>query len=554
MERNSCQNCSTVCCDNASINPTRDIRREYARRNVGWPVSRYHSMLERPNRNRTSNLREYLLLERISSGLSYQGCRFCQRVLSTIRHRDSLDGADKAMFSISGRWQCGPTRWFSLGSGAWAVTIFVILHAWAIDPVAAQSPAAQAYRIGVGDKIGVAVIGQPDLSSEAIVDQGGNLRLPVVGDVHAADLTPSELEKSIAQSLEQGYLRRPVVSVKIAEFRPIYVLGTVRTPGLYPFQQGQSVLAAIARAGGIGASESGMGGDLFQMDERVRVLEVSRAAFLAKQARLIAQQSGADRIDFPDMSALAVDPARIMQIRDGEERVFTAERQAEQQEAEALRKQFPRLEAEIASLNKQSEFELRQRELNKQLIADYDQLAKSGLARKPTYVEIKREEARIEGNIERLKSEALKSELAIGDLHFRIAELRNNYQRRAMAELRETERALLELSVTLPSAQRARAARAQQLGFLTGEQRQQPAITVTRLKGATTVKYDAGVDFLLQPGDVVQVGSLLPPAPDLPPNRIGVSTETKADSAASLGTGDVALPRRTVVGAAQHLE
>ena len=105
--------------------------------------------------------------------------------------------------------------------------------------------APQAYRIGVGDKIGVVVIGQPDLSGEATVDQSGNLRLPVVGDIHAANLTPSELEKSIGQSLEQGYVRRPKVSVKITEFRPIYVLGMVRTPGLYPFQQGQSVLAAI---------------------------------------------------------------------------------------------------------------------------------------------------------------------------------------------------------------------------------------------------------------------------------------------------------------------
>jgi len=227
-------------------------------------------------------------------------------------------------------------RWCSLAGGGWAVAIFVVLHAWPIDPAAAQSPAPQAYRIGAGDKIGVVVFGQPDLSVEATVDLNGNFRLPIVGDIHAVNLTPGELEKNIGQWLEKGYVRRPVVSVKIAEFRPIYVLGMVRTPGLYPYQQGQSVLAAIARAGGIGAPEQiGMAGDLFQMDERVRVLEVSRAALLAKQARLTAQQNGADRIDFPDMSALAVDPARITQIRDGEERVVAAERQAEQHEGDA---------------------------------------------------------------------------------------------------------------------------------------------------------------------------------------------------------------------------
>ena len=418
------------------------------------------------------------------------------------------------MFSKLGKQGRRQARRCSLVAGGWVVAILIILilHAWVIDPATAQSPAAQPYRIGAGDKIGVVVFGQPDLSGEATVDQSGHLRLPIIGDIQAVNLTLSELEKSISQSLEQGYVRRPVVSARISEFRPIYVLGMVRTPGLYPYQQGQSVLAAIARAGGVGVSEqSRMGGELVQADERVRLLEVSRAALLAKRARLIAQQNGEDQINFPDVSGLFVDPVRIAQVRENEQHAFAAERQAEQQEIEALQKQIPRLNAEIASLKQQSKLELRQRDLNQQLIADYEQLNKSGLARKQTYIEVKREEARIEGAIERLRSEALKSELAIGDLQFKIAELHNNYQRRAMTELRETDRSLLELSVTLPAAQRLRAVRAQQMGWLTGEQAQQPpTIIVIRDKATATVKYDAAIDFLLQPGDVVHVGSLLP--------------------------------------------
>lgn len=459
------------------------------------------------------------------------------------------------MISIFGGHGRRQARWCSLAGGSWALVMLIVFHAWATDPAATQSPAPQPYRIAAGDKIGVIVFGQPDLSGEATVDQSGNLRLPIVGDIHAVNLSLSELEKSIEQSLEQGYVRRPKVSAKIVEFRPIYVLGMVRTPGLYPYQQGQSVLAAITRAGGIGASEqSGMGGDLFQADERVRLLEISRAAFLAKRARLIAQQNGADRIDFPDMSVLAVDPARIAQIRDGEQRAFAAERQAEQQETEALRKQFPRLDAEIASLKQQSDLEGRQRDLNHQLIADYEQLSKSGLARKPTYIEIKREEARIEGSIARLKSESLKAELAIGDLQFKITELHNNYQRRVMTELRETERSLLELTVTLPSARRARAARAGQMGWPTAEKGQQLAISVIRTRAITTVKYDAAIDFLLQPGDVVQVGSLLPPALELSPNQAGASEQRKAESEAPLRPGDAATSRGAAVGSARPFE
>ena len=216
-----------------------------------------------------------------------------------------------------------------------------------------------------------------------------------------SNLTLSELEKSIGQSLEQGYVRRPAVSVKISGVSSDLCTGhgsDARPLSLSARAVGACSHSARGRHRRV-RSKAAWLGDLFQTDERVRLLEISRVALLAKQARLIAQQNGDDRIDFPDMSALVVDPARITQIRDGEERAFAAERQAEQQETEALRKQFPRLEAEIASLKQQGDLEQRQRDLNQQLIADYEQLAKSGLARKPTYIEVKREEARIDGNI-----------------------------------------------------------------------------------------------------------------------------------------------------------
>ena len=157
------------------------------------------------------------------------------------------------MISIFGKQRRRQARWCSLAACGWALAMFVILHAWSIDLATAQSSAPQAYRITAGDKIGVTVFGQPDLSSESTVDQSGNLRLPIVGDIYAVNLTLSELERSIARALAQGYVRNPTVSVKIAEFGPIYVLGMVRTPGLYPYREGLSVLGAIARAGGIGA-------------------------------------------------------------------------------------------------------------------------------------------------------------------------------------------------------------------------------------------------------------------------------------------------------------
>ncbi len=441
------------------------------------------------------------------------------------------------LFFRKPRWrhrQSGFPVLFGLALAAFAFQV------WSSDFAAAQSTASKTYRIAAGDRVGVTVFGQPDLSGEATVDQGGNIRLPLIGDIHAVNLTLTELEKSITTALTPAYVRNPTVTARIAEYSPVYVLGMVRTPGVYPYREGLSVLAAIARAGGIGVSDAQQGamlGGLMQAEERIRLLEVGRIALLAKRARLIALQKGDERIDFPDMSGTPVDAARIAQIRDSERMAFVAERQALRQETEALEKQLPRLQAEIASLKQQIELEAKQRGLNHELIADYEQLAKSGLARKSTYIEVRREEARIDGNIGRLESDTLKAELLIGEVIFKVAELSNGYQRRVLTELRDTERSLLELTVSLPAAQRMRATYARQAGLLTMEQAEQAAITVIRANGNTNVKYAAAVDFLLQPGDIVQVGSLFPTTPDLIPDRSDTSGEKAAESERPLRTG-----------------
>jgi polysaccharide export outer membrane protein len=437
------------------------------------------------------------------------------------------------------------------------VILTTILQVWPIGAVSAQSPAPQAYRLGVGDKLAITVYGQPDLSGDSTVDQSGNIRLPMIGDISAINLTLGELEGSISRAFAQGFVRDPMVSIRVAEFSPIYVLGMVRIPGLYPYREGLSVLGAIARAGGIGTSESQQSGllsNLLQAEERVRLLEISRVALVTRRARLTALQNGQDRIDFPDLSGVVVDPARIAQIRDGEQVAFKAEREALQQETEALQNQIPRLEAEIASLSHQLELEQQQRNLHHELVADYDQLNKTGLARKSTYIEVRREEARIEEAIGRLQSDSLKAELSIGDVHFKITELRNTYQRRVTAELRDTDRSLLDLTVTLPAAQHARAVLARQIGLMSAAQVQQPAIIVIRAKGTSNVKYAAAADFLLQPGDVVQIGSLFPPTPELPRDQFEVSGDGAAQTETSSRPESAAAARAAALGLARTAE
>ncbi|RZJ27938.1 MAG: polysaccharide export protein [Brevundimonas sp.] len=117
---------------------------------------------------------------------------------------------------------------------------------------AASAPQAE-YRIGVGDKLGVRVFQVPDLTFDALtVDTSGNIQLPLIGAVRAADRTSGELSADIATRLSAQYLRNPQVTVTVAEAasQKITVDGAVTKPGVYEMRGTTSLLQAVAMAEG----------------------------------------------------------------------------------------------------------------------------------------------------------------------------------------------------------------------------------------------------------------------------------------------------------------
>jgi protein involved in polysaccharide export with SLBB domain len=138
--------------------------------------------------------------------------------------------------------------------------LFVGLFVALAVPVASAQQAAPAlpnaaaaddgYRLGSGDKIHVAVFGQPDLTGDFTVDGGGSVQLPLIGTVKAAGLTVGEFQKQVATKFSDGYFVNPNVEVDVVSYRPFYIIGEVRSPGQYPYVNGMSILNAVALAGG----------------------------------------------------------------------------------------------------------------------------------------------------------------------------------------------------------------------------------------------------------------------------------------------------------------
>ena len=109
----------------------------------------------------------------------------------------------------------------------------------------------QRYQIGPGDLLSINVFGEKDLSNKDIrVSTNGTISFPLLGEISARNMTIRELEVTLVRLLKDGYLKKPVVTVSIIEYRLFYINGEVKKPGGYNFVDGLTIQKAVALAGG----------------------------------------------------------------------------------------------------------------------------------------------------------------------------------------------------------------------------------------------------------------------------------------------------------------
>lgn len=113
--------------------------------------------------------------------------------------------------------------------------------------------AASDYRIGPEDVLDIQVWKNcPDVCRTVPVRPDGKVSLPLVNDVQAAGLTPTELRQQLAERLAV-FLPSPEVSVIVREVHSVKVavIGAVKMPGHYEVNSPGTVLELIARAQGL---------------------------------------------------------------------------------------------------------------------------------------------------------------------------------------------------------------------------------------------------------------------------------------------------------------
>jgi polysaccharide biosynthesis/export protein len=145
--------------------------------------------------------------------------------------------------SVSSNWWWGPA------------TMLAVLSAGCAHHAQSQADEAQQiheFRLAKEDVVEVSVWKEPDLSRTVPVRPDGKITLPLVGDLVAEGLTPSQLEKTVQNKLAP-LVRDPRVTVIVHDVNGsrVYVTGMVTRPGAFPLRSHMTVLQALAMAGGL---------------------------------------------------------------------------------------------------------------------------------------------------------------------------------------------------------------------------------------------------------------------------------------------------------------
>jgi len=83
-----------------------------------------------------------------------------------------------------------------------------------------------------------------------LIDTHGDIMFPIIGKIHAAGKTKSELSDYILEQIHPRYIKEePIISIRYANFK-VSILGEVMRPGVFTIDNEKvSIFEAIAQAG-----------------------------------------------------------------------------------------------------------------------------------------------------------------------------------------------------------------------------------------------------------------------------------------------------------------
>ncbi|WP_234879176.1 polysaccharide biosynthesis/export family protein [Sinorhizobium americanum] len=217
---------------------------------------------------------------------------------------------------------------------------------------------ASDYRLNAGDVLTFDFLDDAELPITATVSGNGEAQFPLIGGVSIVGLTITEaIEKLRSEYRRRDILVDPKLSLNISTFRPIFVLGEVRSPGSFPFYSGLTVEQAIGLAGGMQVVTANASDRLIVRARLRAEIEAAKAEIVHEAvyaARLAAQLKSSEKVDLKDVPEVArthVEELPVDGVIELEEKILKEDLAAYRSQAQILTEGIAQAEGGIEILN-----------------------------------------------------------------------------------------------------------------------------------------------------------------------------------------------------------
>lgn len=189
-----------------------------------------------------------------------------------------------------------------------------------------------------------------------------------------------------------------------------------------------------------------------QASQATETLRSQRFAFMAQDARLVAELAGARDVAFP-RELLVSDQPRAQDAVAGQRTMFEARRIALESQLMVLRARIEQHQASIRSAQAQREAQIRMLALLRAEEQNTAQLLRQGLARLPQLLALQRNVASVEGNITDIANQIQRSTAQIAEAEREMQRVQDQRTQEVSTELRELRVRLAETEERLRAAE-----------------------------------------------------------------------------------------------------
>jgi HlyD family secretion protein len=160
---------------------------------------------------------------------------------------------------------------------------------------------------------------------------------------------------------------------------------------------------------------------------------------VARKARLATERDGSDLIAFPDdLEARKSDPD-VLQVMDGERKLFDLRRSARTGQKAQLRQQCEQLLEEIGGLGAQQKAKVQEIDLIRRELQGVRELYKNNLVQISRLTQLERESARLDGEQAQLVAAIAQANRRIAEIELKIIQIDQDLSSEVAKEIRETE-------------------------------------------------------------------------------------------------------------------